>query len=387
MRCEVITGTERLLSGQTHLVHGRKVGLVTNHSGVDGRLQATADRLHESGSCRLAALFGPEHGIRGDAADGAPVPTSKDPVTGVTVHSLYGDANRPDAAALAELDLLLFDIQDVGARFYTYLYTMTLSMGACAEAGIPFVVLDRPNPVGGVRLGGCLLAPDFASFVGLYPVPIQYGLTIGEFARLANEHYGIGADLTVVTMSGWQRRMFWEDTGLPWVPPSPNMPTPDTAVVYPGTCLFEGTNVSEGRGTTRPFEQIGAPWIDGHRLADLLNGLELAGARFRPVHFRPTTSKHRELVCQGVQVHVVDRHVYDPVRTGLEMVAAIRHLWPAHFAWHLPATGIYNFDRLAGTDAVRLALETATPVADIVAAWSSDLQDYVARSRDCMLYD
>ncbi len=384
---DVITGTERLFNEQAQLIHGRKIGLVTNHSGVDRQLRATADRLHEASSCRLTALFGPEHGIRGDAADGASVPTFQDPVTGVTVHSLYGATNRPDVAALAELDLLLFDVQDVGARFYTYLYTMTLSMAACAEAGIPFVVLDRPNPLGGQRLGGCLLAPEFASFVGLYPVPIQYGLTIGEFARLANEEYGIGADLTVVAMSGWRRRMLWEDTGLPWVPPSPNMPTPDTALVYPGTCLFEGTNVSEGRGTTHPFEQIGAPWIDGHRLAAHLNRIELAGARFRPVCFRPTASKHRDLVCQGVQVHVVERRAYDPVRAGLEMVAAVRHLWPGQFAWHLPAAGIYNFDRLAGTDAVRLALEAETPVADIAATWSDDLSTYEAQRRACLLYD
>ena len=262
----VVLGCERLLAAGG-LIRDRRVGLITNHSGVDAHLQSTADRLHQSDLCTLVALYGPEHGIRGAAQDGEHIAHSTDHRTGVPTYSLYGQVRAPDAAMLADVELMLFDIQDVGARFYTYLYTMSLSMAACAQAGIPFLVLDRPNPIGGQAVAGNCLDPAFASFVGQYPIPVRYGLTIGELARLFNEEYGIGADLHIVPMEGWQRSFYWEDTGLPWVPPSPNMPSPETAVIYPGTCFFEGTNVSEGRGTAKPFEQFGAPFIDGARLS------------------------------------------------------------------------------------------------------------------------
>jgi uncharacterized protein YbbC (DUF1343 family) len=281
---------------------------------------------------------------------------------------------------------MVYDIQDVGARFYTYLYTMSLSMEACAGRGIPFVVLDRPNPINGRAVAGLILEPGFASFVGLYPIPIQYGMTVGELAILFNEVFGLGAELHVVEMAGWERGMYWEDTGLPWVSPSPNMPTVDTAVVYPGTCLVEGTNLSEGRGTTRPFEQLGAPWVDGGRLADRLNDLGLPGVRFRPVYFRPTASKHAGEVCQGVQFHVVDREPFLAVRTGLELLAAVRALWPREFAWRIPGEGIYNFDRLAGTDRVRLALEAGIPVSEVVAGWTPSLEEFAGLRRRYLRY-
>jgi len=383
----VTLGNENLFTdAHSGLIRGRRVGLITNHSGVDSLLRATADRLHASAACELVALFGPEHGIRGDAADGASVETSRDPHTGVPAYSLYGETQRPDADMLADVEVMLFDIQDVGVRFYTYLYTMSMSMEACAGRGIPFVVLDRPNPIGGEIVAGNLLDPAFASFVGLYPIPVQYGMTVGEIARLFNQVFALGADLHVVPMQGWQRHFLWDDTGLPWVAPSPNMPAVDTAVVYPGTCFFEGTNLSEGRGTTKPFEQIGAPFVDGHRLADRLNGLDLPGVRFRPVFFQPATSKHAGQVCQGVQIHVRDRSRFQAVRVGFETLAAVRQLWPGDFAWRIPAGGIYNFDRLAGTDRTRLALDEGIPVADLTATWADERRQFEQQRRSYLLY-
>lgn len=383
----VTLGDENLFTDpHFSLIRGQRVGLITNHSGVDSQLRATADLLHASPACELVALFGPEHGIRGDAADGAKVATGRDPHTGVPAYSLYGETRQPDAAMLADVEVMLFDIQDVGVRFYTYLYTMSLSMEACAERGIPFVVLDRPNPIGGATVAGNLLDPAFASFVGLYPIPVQYGMTIGEIARLFNQEFALNADLHVVPMQDWQRAFFWDDTGLPWVAPSPNMPAVDTAVVYPGTCFFEGTNLSEGRGTTKPFEQIGAPFVDGYRLADQLNGLDLPGVGFRPVFFQPAAGKHAGQVCQGVQVHVRDRRLFQAVRSGFEMLTAVRRLWPDHFAWRLPSGGIYNFDRLAGTDRIRLALDAGRPVADLTAAWADQCRPFEQQRLSYLLY-
>jgi uncharacterized protein YbbC (DUF1343 family) len=373
LSARVRLGCERLFDDDDiALIRGRRVGLLTNHSGVDSHLRATADRLHEAEGVDLVLLFGPEHGIRGDAEDGVTVDTGVDARTGVPIISLYGEHRQPAAADLARLDVLLFDIQDVGVRFYTYLYTMSLSMAACAEAGLPFVVLDRPNPLGGVEVEGNILDPEFASFVGLYPIPVRYGLTAGELARLFNEEFGIGAELHVVHMLGWRRAMRWPDTGLVWVPPSPNMPTPDTVNVYPGMCFFEGTNVSEGRGTTRPFEQVGAPYIDGFDLAHTLNALRLPGAAFRPVFFRPAFAKHQGQTCHGVQLHATGDASFRPVRCGLEALAAVRRGWPDDFAWRTNREGIHNFDKLAGTDRVRLAIDAGAAIDDLVSDWARD---------------
>jgi len=380
-------GNERLFEDAFELIAGKRVGLITNHSGVNSALVATADRLHATEGTSLAALFGPEHGIRGDAEDGVLVESGQDERTGVRTFSLYGPTRKPDPAMLEPVDVLLFDIQDVGARFYTYLYTMSLAMEVCAEIGVPFIVLDRPNPIGGECLEGNLLDPAFASFVGMYPIPIRYGMTVGELAGLFNEGFGINADLEIVTMRGWQRRSHWEETGLPWVPPSPNMPTVDTALVYPGMCYFEGTNVSEGRGTTRPFEQIGAPYIDGFRLADELNDLHLPGAIFRPVRFQPTFGKYPGEPCGGVQVHVIDRQVFRAVPTGFHVVSAVRRLWPDDFAWRLPNQGIHNFDKLAGTDRIRLALDRGVGIDDLVSAWEEERQPFLDLRAKYLLYN
>jgi len=372
-RPRIRLGCEQLFDGEdlAH-VRGRRVGLVTNHSGVDGDLRATADRLHATDGVDLALLFGPEHGIRGDAEDGVGVDSATDAHTGVPTISLYGERRQPSAEELARLDVLLFDIQDVGVRFYTYLYTMSQSMVACAEAGVPVVILDRPNPLGGVEVAGNILDPEFASFVGRYPIPVRYGLTVGELARMFNEQFDIGADLHVVDMVGWRRTMLWEDTGLPWVAPSPNMPTPDTANVYPGMCFFEGTNVSEGRGTTRPFEQVGAPYIDGFDLADRLNALRLPGTAFRPVFFRPSFGKYEGQTCRGVQLHASRGAPFEPLRAGFEALAAVCHGWPGQFEWRTNRVGIHNFDKLAGSDSVRRAIDAGTPVDELLASWARD---------------
>lgn len=379
-------GNERLFVDAFELIAGQRVGLITNHSGVNADMVATADRLHRTEGTTLGALFGPEHGIRGDAEDGVTIESGKDERTGVRTFSLYGDTRKPTPTMLEGLDVLLFDIQDVGARFYTYLYTMSLAMEVCAEVGLPFVVLDRPNPIGGECLEGNLLDPAFASFVGMYPLPIRYGMTIGELAGLFNEGFGINADLEIVTMRGWRRRDYWEETGIPWVSPSPNMPTVDTAVVYPGMCYFEGTNVSEGRGTTRPFEQIGAPYIDGFRLADELSDLHLPGAAFRPVRFQPTFGKYPGETCAGVQVHVTDRRVFRPVHAGFCVVSAVRQLWPDDFAWRVPREGIHNFDKLAGTDRIRLALDRGVGIDDLVSAWEEERQPFLDLRSRYLLY-
>ena len=382
----LVLGNERLLDTAFPLIAGKRLGLITNPSGVDSCLRATADQLHQVQGVELVVLFGPEHGIRGDAADGTPVDATRDQQTGVLAHSLYGERRQPNEAMLRNLDALIFDIQDVGVRFYTYLYTMSLSMVACAHRGLPFIVLDRPNPIGGSAVEGNVLDPAFASFVGLYPIPIRYGMSVGELARLFNEEFSLGADLHVVEMHGWQRSSYWETTGLPWLPPSPNMPTVDTAVVYPGMCYFEGTNISEGRGTTKPFEQVGAPFIEAARLADQLNTLELPGTLFRPVYFQPSAGKYAGDTCQGIQVHVLDRRIFQPVRTGLEALAAIKRLWPQEFAWHIPQSGIHNFDRLAGTNQMRLELDAGTPVSELLASWEPELQKFDKLRKNYLLY-
>ncbi len=379
-------GCELLFSSAAHTIRGRRVGLITNHSGVDSQLRATADKLHQSQLCELVALYGPEHGIRGAAQDGEKVDNAADPRTGVPVYSLYGQTREPDPTMLEGVELMLFDIQDVGARFYTYLYTMSRSMAACAKADIPFLVLDRPNPIGGIEIAGNLLDPNFASFVGLYPIPVRYGLTIGEIARLFNQEYALGAELGVVAMEGWQRSAYWRDTGLPWVPPSPNMPSPETAVVYPGTCFFEGTNLSEGRGTAKPFEQFGAPFVDGAQLAGTLGDLDLPGVSFRPVYFQPSASKYAGEICQGVQVHVLDHATFDPIRTGFEALAAVHRLYPSEFSWHIPQGGIHNFDHLAGTDLIRGALDQNIPSAELFACWDEQLQSFAETRRRYLAY-
>jgi uncharacterized protein YbbC (DUF1343 family) len=377
-------GNEVLLAERFGLVRGRRVGLITNPSGVNARLEATADALLQSG-VNLTALFGPEHGVQSDRPAGAPVASSRDGRADIPVHSLYGETRRPTPEMLSGIDVMLFDVQDVGARFYTYAATMVHALEACAEQGVPFVVLDRPNPIGGAMEGN-LLDPAFASFVGPGPILLRHGMTAGELARLFNAERNIGADLTVVPVSGWRRAMFYDETGLLWVPPSPNMPALETAVVYPGTCLVEGTALSEGRGTPKPFEQVGAPGIDGRRLARRLNERGIPGAIFRPVAFEPFTGKQSGQACEGVQVHVTDRRAYPAVRAGLEALTAVRDLFPGLLAWR-EVDGIYPFDRLMGTDRVRHALDAGAGAEEIVASFEPDIRAFAERRRAYLLYE
>jgi uncharacterized protein YbbC (DUF1343 family) len=386
----VRAGLDRLLASRLPLVRGRRVGLLCHQASVAADLSHAVDLLRSIRGVSLAALFAPEHGLGGAAQDQVGVASARDPDTGLPVWSLYGRRLAPAPAVLAGLDVLVADLQDVGARYYTFLWTLALAMAACARAGVRVVVLDRPNPLGGVALEGNLGDPRFASFVGLYPLPARHGMTIGELALYLNARHGLGAALEVVPMAGWQRRMLWEDTGLPWVAPSPNMPTPDTARVYPGTCLVEGTNLSEGRGTTRPFEWVGAPYVDGRALARALERLGLPGCRFRPVVFEPAFHKWRGRPCGGVQVHVTDRDRFRPYLTGLALVAAARRLWPRRFAWRRPPYEFEKrrlpFDLLSGTDRIRRQIAAGLPLRRIEAGWRRPLAAFARARRPYLLY-
>ncbi len=379
-----VPGIEVLLEERLDLLRGRRIGLVTNPTGVDRALRSDIDLLARHPELQLVALFGPEHGVRGDAQAGEHVAAARDRATGLPVHSLYGEQREPTDTMLRGIDVLVFDIQDVGARPYTYPYTLAGVLRAAKRAGIPVVVPDRPNPIGGTQVEGPVLEPAYASFVGMFPIPLRHGMTLGELARLFNEAFGIGAELHVVPMRGWRRGDAEPGRALPWVPPSPNMPTPDTALVYPGMVLLEGTNLSEGRGTTRPFETIGAPYIDADALAARMNALALPGVRFRPVHFTPTFSKHAGVACAGVQLHVTDRGAFRPVRTALSLLATIRQLHPEQFAF-LEGEPPF-FDKLAGNDWVRRALLRGETPQAIEQRWQPALRRFEALRRRYLLY-
>jgi uncharacterized protein YbbC (DUF1343 family) len=374
-------GIHVLLHQRIDLIKRKRVGLITNPTGVNRELVSDIDLLAHAPGVHLVALFGPEHGIRGAHQAGAGVGSYRDTETGVPVYSLYGKHRQPTSAMLKNVDVLVYDIQPVGTRFYTYLYTMADAMKAAAKAHIPFIVLDRPNPIGGIAVQGPVLEKKYASFVGQYPIALRYGMTVGELARLFNARFHIGADLVVVKMRGWKRAMYYDDTPLQFVMPSPNMPTLTTALVYPGFGLIEGTNISEGRGTTRPFELIGAPWIDAAKLAAALNARGLPGVRFRPVHFTPTFSKYQGKLCNGVEVHVLDRQAFNPVVAGLTAIAAIHALYPKTFEFK---NG--HFDALIGNDWIRQAIEHGVPVAKIRARWQQRLDQFKQIRSHYLLY-
>lgn len=389
MRVE--SGLEVLLDRHRSLLRGRQVGLLAHQASITRDFRHAAQLLGDLRQVRLVRLLAPEHGLWGAAQDHAAVASTRDSVTGLEVWSLYGDRRAPTPPMLAGLDCLVVDLQDVGARYYTFVWTLALAMQECARAGVHVIVLDRPNPLGGERVEGNVPDAAFASFVGLYPLPARHGLTIGEVARWCILEHGIPCNLTISTMRGWRRGMLWEDTGLPWVPPSPNMPTPDTARVYPGGCLIEGTNLSEGRGTTRPFEWVGAPYLDGHRYADALDGLGLPGVRFRPARFIPTFHKWAGEACGGVQVHVTDRRRFKPFLTGVAEIVVARRLAPGEFRWKEPP---YEFeherlpiDILFGTDQIRKQIEAGEELRALEAAWRTGLPLYNRRRRAFMIYE
>lgn len=379
---KVTPGVEVLLEDEKELLKGKKVGLITNPTGIDSNLNSIVDQLHNDPEIELTALFGPEHGVRGDAQAGSYVEFYIDEKTGLPVYSLYGATKKPTPEMLENVEILLFDIQDVGTRYYTYIYTMAYAMEAAKENNIPIVVLDRPNPQGGDSVDGPVLEPEAASFIGLYPIPTKHGMTVGELASLFNEEFNIGADLTVVKMKGWKRSMDYDDTGLPFVLPSPNMPTVSTAFVYPATGLIEGTNLSEGRGTTKPFELIGAPFINSTDLAAELNALSLPGVKFRAASFTPMFSKHAGKLSHGVEVYVTDREEFDAVPTGLHIIKTVHDMYPEDFQF------LENnfFDKLIGNTWTRPMILEGAAVSDITDKYKKDLDAFKKVRKEYLIY-
>ncbi|MCU0251527.1 MAG: DUF1343 domain-containing protein [Vicinamibacterales bacterium] len=385
----VVTGLTRLLASRK--LEGLRVGLVCNPASVDATIAHASDLLMHAPGITLAALFGPQHGFRADLQDNMiESPHAADAKRRVPVYSLYSETREPTAEMLQGLDVLVVDLQDVGARIYTFVYTMANCLRAAARHHVPVVVCDRPNPIGGTAVEGPMLEPGFESFVGLFPIPMRHGMTIGELAVLFNTHFGIGADLHVMQMEGWSRGMYFDQTGLPWVMPSPNMPTLDTAIVYPGAVLFEGTQLSEGRGTTRPFELLGAPWIDAERFSAELNALDLDGVHFRPVIFEPTFHKHAREACGGCQIHVTDRQAFLPVLASAAVMAAFHRANPGRFAWRQPPYE-YEHDKmpidiLAGSPSLREHIEGGTGAREIAASWDASVAAFDSVRRACLLY-
>jgi len=385
----VRSGLEQLLA-RPSLLKGLRVGLVSNPASVTADLRHASLALLSSRAFRLTALFGPEHGVWANAQDLIEVPDGRDPASGLAVFSLYGATRVPTAEMLAGVDAVLFDLQDVGSRYYTFIYTMLYVLEACAREGRRLVILDRPNPLGGIVVDGNVLEAEFRSFVGLHPLPVRHGMTVGELALLFRAERGLEVDLRIVRMRGWRRAMYFEDTGLPWVLPSPNMPSVDTAFVYPGGCLVEGTNLSEGRGTTRPFEIVGAPWLDPWRLARDLERERLPGVRFRPLFFTPTFQKHAGRLCGGVQVHVVDRGRFPAYLTYLLLLHHARRQDEARFAWRDPP---YEYemvkrpiDILCGTDRVRLGLDAGVSPRGLAPAFRRDAAAFRRRRESFLIY-
>ncbi|MGE7903013.1 exo-beta-N-acetylmuramidase NamZ family protein [Peribacillus sp. NPDC094092] len=379
---KVSPGIEVLLKEEKNMLKGKKVGLITNPTGIDSKLTSIVDLLNDDPDINLTALFGPEHGVRGDAQAGASVEYYIDEKTGLPVYSLYGKTKKPTPEMLKDVEVLVFDIQDVGTRYYTYIYTMAYAMEAAKENDIPFIVLDRPNPQGGESVDGPVLEPEFSSFVGLYPIPLKHGMTVGELATLFNKGFKIGADLKVIKMKGWKRDMDYDDTGLPFVLPSPNMPTVSTTFVYPATGLIEGTNVSEGRGTTKPFELIGAPYINSDELAGKLNALRLPGVKFRAASFTPTFSKHAGKLSHGVEIYITDREEFKAVPTGLHIIKTIQDLYPGDFEF----LAAKNFNLLIGNGWVMSRIEEGSSVNEIMKEYQEKQDAFKKVRKNYLLY-
>lgn len=386
-RPEVRTGADVFIHRLAREYAGARIGFVTSFASVDHELVSMVDRLHAHEDFKLTALFAPEHGVRGDRHPGQVVSDEIDPQSGVAVYSLFGERRAPTQEQLAGIDVLMVDLVDVGCRYWTFLSTMSLSLRAAAEANVPVVVLDRPNPITGTRIEGNLVADGFRTFVGFHPIPMRTGITLGEAAQLFNVEYGLGAGLVVVPCEGWRRDMWFDETGLPYVPPTPNTPTIDTLTLYPGTCLLEGTNVSEGRGTTRPFEVIGAPWIDAPRLCADLNERGLPGVRFRPTYFTPSIQKHAGTPCAGAQVHILDRNALCAVEVGIHVLHALLKCHPTEFEW-LPgrSPGSLAVDRLAGGDDLRCELDAGREPAHFLGSWEHERATYEQLREKYLLY-
>ena len=390
MLATIRLGSDLLLSSTR--LKGARVGVICNHASVDRGFRHVIDRVAAADGVTLAAIFGPQHGFRSDVQDNmVETPHRDDPRRRVPIYSLYSETREPTPEMLRGIDVLLVDLQDIGARIYTYIYTMANCMRAAARHGVPVIVCDRPNPIGGTGVEGARLRHGWESFVGLFPIPMRHGMTIGELARLFNKEFGIGASLDVIPMEGWTRSAYADSTGLPWVMPSPNMPTLDTAIVYPGTVLFEGTMLSEGRGTTRPFELVGAPWIDAERFAAEMNSLGLEGVYFRPAGFEPTFQKHAKQPCGGCQIHVTDRESFTPVKTGAALIEMFRRFDPVRFEWRRPPYEYEHekvpIDILAGSDTLRQQIEHGVPVEEIAASWRDDEDEFRRFRQPYLLYE
>lgn len=390
MKQMVETGCDVLLGESCASLAGARVGLLANPASVSSSLQPTLGAFVSRG-VRVARVFGPQHGFHGETqANMIEWAGFTHPRFGMPVHSLYGERREPDPAWLEGLDVMVIDLPDVGARPYTYLWTALLAHRACARAGVETIVLDRPNPIGGEAIEGAILGDGFRSFVGLAAIPLRHGLTIGEALAMIAAREGTGASLRVVAMRGWRRSMLFDETGLPWVLPSPNMPTPDTALVYPGAVLLEGTNLSEGRGTTRPFEIVGAPWLDPEEFAEAILAFGVPGAVCRPLRFVPTWDKYAGEACGGVQAHVTDRRAFRPVRFAVAAIDAARRARPDRFAWKQPP---YEYERtlapidiLSGDGSLRTTIDAAGDAAALLDGWRLDEERFARERRPYLMY-
>lgn len=388
---KISLGIERLCGERADLLKGSRVGLVCNQASVDHELRHSADVLKSVEGVNLTTLFGPQHGIRGDVQDNMiETPHTRDAETGLPVYSLYSETREPTEEMLQDVDVLVCDLQDVGCRIYTFVYTIANCMRVALKLGKRVVVCDRPNPIGGIAVEGNLLEQGFESFVGQFPLPTRHGMTAGELARMFNEHWGIGCDLEVVTMDGWSRELWFDETDATWVLPSPNMPTLDSATVFPGTVHLEGTQVSEGRGTTRPFELIGAPYVEAGQFARKLESIGLPGVSFRPTNFLPTFQKHAGVSCGGIQIHVLDRLELRPVITGLAVVKTCFDLYGDDFRWKEPPYEyVYDknpFDVISGTYRLRRLIEAGASLEELERSWGSELTEFEGVREKYLLY-
>jgi uncharacterized protein YbbC (DUF1343 family) len=380
----VKTGLDNIDSYR-HLFQGKRVGIIANHTARNSNGEFIVDVFRNTEEVTVTALFSPEHGLYGAEEAGRTIDSTVDPNTGLPVYSLYGKTRKPTREMLKDVDVLVFDIQDVGARFYTYIYTMSLAMEAAAESHKRFIVLDRPDLINGVTVEGNVLEPEYASFVGMYPIPVRFGMTMGELAKMFNGQgwlaSGVNADLIVIPMKNWRRGMWYEQTKLKFVKPSPNIPDVDTAAIYPGLCLLEGTNVSEGRGTNMPFKQFGAPWINSNQLTENLNQLNLPGLKFDPTTFTPASSKCKDILCNGVKITVTDRSKLEPYWAGILIVNEIYRMYPDKFEWIES-----HFDRLCGTSVIRKAIIAGSSLDQAKNDWQSDLNAFVQIRNKYLIY-
>jgi uncharacterized protein YbbC (DUF1343 family) len=385
----MLLGSERLIASSR--LNGLRVGVLANPASVDRDFRHVVDRLGASTHYALGAIFGPQHGFLSDLQDNMiESPHGQDARRDVPIFSLYSETREPTPEMLDLIDVLVIDLQDVGARIYTFIYTMANCLRAAARQGLPVIVCDRPNPIGGGQVEGPTLEPGYESFVGQFRMPMRHGMTVAELARLFNEHHGIGAELEIIPMEGWSREMYWDATDVPWIMPSPNMPTLDTAMVYPGTVLLEGTMLSEGRGTTRPFELAGAPWLDSELLTARLNALGLRGVHFRASSFEPTFQKHARIPCGGCQIHVTDREAFEPVTAGVGVIRECFGSAPDRFAWRDPPYEYEHekmpIDILAGSPALRQQIEQQVPLDEIAESWGAGVAEFEEVRRPYLLY-